>query len=186
MAIFTKKSTLEKIMDLLGDLSEEELTELKGVIVGEDEPEETDNVETTDETPSDEVVEEKVEEKEESDAPVDEPTEETPVEEPTEEPTETTEEAKEEVVEEAPAETPTEEPEPIPEDNDKFSQVEGKIKELTEAYNNLLAKVEPIIAKFEAIDNDTNGVGMAKPNSIAPDEEEGLSAYQWALKNAKY
>lgn len=189
MAIFGKKeSALDKIKSLLAELSDEELDEFKKMLLGETEEAPAEDEEPTEEESKEEVIEEKsdeeggdeVEDKTEVEE-AEEVSEETPTEEPTEEPeAPVEEEVQEEVVEE-----PAKEPEPI-EDTDKVTKLEAKIAELSEAYNNLLAKVQPIIAKFEEVDNDTSTAGMGKPNSVTPNEDEGLSADEWARKHAIY
>ena len=184
MAIFEKKSALDKIKALLGELSEEELEEFKKMLLGEEEAEEAPaEEESTEEEVKEEEVKEEAEESEEgADEEIEEKEEEKEeVEEPAdEEPKEEVIEEKEEVVEEEPT------PEPAQPEEDKSSILEARIQELSDAFNNLLAKVEPILSKFAEVDNDTNGAGMAKPNSITPGEDEDLTADEWARKHAIY
>lgn len=194
--MFGKKSKIEQIKELMKDLTDEELTELKSLIGGDAEEEQPaeEEVKTEDEVQDGESkVETKEEVKTEETTPEENPEdagEETPPEAPAEE---TPAEAP---GEEAPAQegeaqsTETDAVEEAKNEADENAQVIGALKSqidsLTELVNNLTAKVEPILQKFEEIDGAKNPVGLGKDESVADEEDENLTAYQRALKHAKY
>ena len=192
MALF--KSKVEKIKALMEGLSEEEKVELKKLIDGEDievEEDEVEETESVEETPAgnDEV-------ETEEDAVEETPTEEgAPEKNADETPTEETPSEEAPVEEEAPTEeAPTEElPQPeapvepeVDEKDEKIKALEVQVVALQDSINNLLAKVEPILAQFEEVNNTDESAGLGQPNAVTNDEYEGMTAHELALKLAKY
>lgn len=181
------ESKIEKIKKLMKDLSDEELTELKNLLGGTEEDaeapteESVEEVKTETETPGEDgAVETEDEVKTEEETPVateeTETPEEAPVEDAPAEETETTEEQPDEESQEAA--------------NQDFAEVisaqNQKIDALTEMFNNLTAKVEPILQRFADVDGKVESAGLGKTENSAEDEDENLSAYERALKVAKY
>lgn len=166
MALF-KKNPLDEIKKLFDSLSADEqeafLKDLK-----------------IDDEKADDVVE--PEKDETAEAPVDE----TPVEQkadvdeaPVEQDENNDDEAKadDEVVDEKAVENET---------NNIIEELTTKITALESALADLQAKVQPILEKIENNEKPADSFGLGKKTEVAVDDDESLSAYDYAMKYAKY
>lgn len=190
MALF--KSKLEKIQDLYDSLSDEEKAKFYDSIT--DTPE--DDV-ATDKEDAIEDTEEKVEETEDNGEEVaeDEVEETETTEEPTEEETEDTEEPapKEESVEDEPEEDAEEtaiEEETEEDNQEEVEEVKDtRLDDLIEDHNKLKDIVQKLLDKFDILDEQDNDseMGLGKQESIdMGEDEEDMSAHDYAMKYAKY
>lgn len=164
MALFDKKSPLEKIKDLLKDLSEEEKVELLKDLNDKEEESEAVEEEIVEEKPIDEeekpVEEEKIEDesKIEDDGEVDD--------------------EEEEVVDEQAEENQT---------NDVVKSMQARIDDLESRLSEIIAKVQPYLDKMDKMNEPTDeSFGLGKKQEVAKDSDDELSAREYAMKYAKY
>lgn len=158
MALFDKKSPLEKIKDLLKDLSEEEKVELLKDLNDKEEESEAVEEEIVEEKPIDE--EEKIEEesKIEDDGEVDD--------------------EEEEVVDEQAEENQT---------NDVVESMQARIEDLESKLSEIIAKVQPYLDKMDKMNEPTDeSFGLGKKQEVAKDSDDDLSAREYAMKYARY
>ena len=163
MALFDKKSPLEKIKDLLKDLSEEEKVELLKDLNDKEEESEAVEEEIVEEKPIDEeekpVEEEKIEDesKIEDDGEVDD---------------------EEEVVDEQAEENQT---------NDVVKSMQARIDDLESRLSEIIAKVQPYLDKMDKMNEPTDeSFGLGKKQEVAKDSDDELSARDYAMKYARY
>ena len=163
MALFDKKSPLEKIKDLLKDLSEEEKVELLKDLNDKEEESEAVEEEIVEEKPIDEeekpVEEEKIEDesKIEDDGEVDD---------------------EEEVVDEQAEENQT---------NDVVESMQARIEDLESRLSEIIAKVQPYLDKMDKMNEPTDeSFGLGKKQEVAKDSDDELSARDYAMKYARY
>lgn len=166
MALF-KKNPLEEIKKLFDSLSADEQEAFLKDLKADDEK-------------ADDVVE--AEKDETAEAPVDE----APVEQeadvdeaPVEQDDNNDDEAKadDEVVDEKAVENET---------NNIVDELTTKITALESALADLQAKVQPILEKVENNEKPADSFGLGKKTEVAVDDDESLSAYDYAMKYAKY
>lgn len=158
MALFDKKSPLEKIKDLLKDLSEEEKVELLKDLNDKEEESEAVEEEIVEEKPIDE--EEKIEEesKIEDDGEIDN--------------------EEEEVVDEQAEENQT---------NDVVESMQARIEDLESRLSEIIAKVQPYLDKMDKMNEPTDeSFGLGKKQEVAKDSDDDLSARDYAMKYARY
>lgn len=178
------KSKIDKLKDILADLTEEELTEAKKLLIGEEKAEEKEEtVETEEEAPNAEEEVKTDEEVKTEDTPAEEAQEESETEEVVET-EEKTEEKSEETGEEETTEE-VEEEEPEEDENAKqLAALQARFDELQEKFGKFIERVEPVLAKFEEVESSTEAVGLGKGDTTG--SEEGLSAHELAMKLARY
>lgn len=166
MALF-KKNPLEEIKKLFDSLSADEQEAFLKDLKADDEK-------------ADDVVE--PEKDETAEAPVDEAPVEQEVdvdEAPVEQDENNDDEAKadDEVVDEKAVENET---------NNIVDELTTKITALESALADLQAKVQPILEKVENNEKPADSFGLGKKTEVAVDDDESLSAYDYAMKYAKY
>ena len=185
MALFEKKSPVDKLIDLYDKLSEEDKEAFKShfgekvedVEKAEDERE-IDKVEE-EKADNEEVKDEKAEEVAEESEEIGEEVKEAEAEEPAEE--EKPEEPKEEVVEEEDAGEIEKAEEDVEEAKD------DRLEALLDEFNIYKEKVDKLFAKLDEIEEPEKYVGLGKQRSVEKAEsDDELSAYEYAMKNAIY
>jgi len=184
MALFDKRSPAEKLLDAYNKLSEEDKKEFHSHL--EEKVEDVEKAE--DEREIDKVEEEKADNEEVKEEKAEEVAEES-----------------EEVgkdVEEAESEEKTEEEDKPEEDTEKVEEEKGEVEkaeeDVAEAEGNRLEallgefniykeKVDKLFAKLEEIEEPEKEVGLGKQKSVEEAEsDEDLSAYEYAMKHARY
>ena len=170
MALF-KKNPLDEIKKLFDSLSaNEQETFLKDLKADDEKADDVETDEVVDPA-KDETAEAPVEQEAvEQEADVDE----APVEQ-----DENNDEAKadDEVVDEKAVENET---------NNIVDELTTKITALESALAELQAKVQPILEKVENNEKPADSFGLGKKTEVAVDDDESLTAYDYAMKYAKY
>ena len=179
MALFDKRSPVEKLLDAYNKLSEEDKKEFHSHL-----QEKVEDVEKAeDEREIDKVEEEKADTKEVKDEKAEEVAEES-------------EEIGKDVKEGETEETAEEEKEPeAEEDEGEIEKAEedvekakdNKIDALVEEFNIYKEKVDKLFAKLDELEEPEQSAGLGKQRSVEEAEsDEDLSAYEYAMKNARY
>ena len=179
MALFDKRSPAEKLLDAYNKLSEEDKKEFHSHL--EEKVEDVKKAE--DEREIDKVEEEKADTKEVKDEKAEEVAEES-------------EEIGKDVKEGETEETAEEEKEPeAEEDEGEIKKAEedvekakdNKIDALVEEFNIYKEKVDKLFAKLDELEEPEQSAGLGKQRSVEEAEsDEDLSAYEYAMKNARY
>lgn len=179
MALFDKRSPAEKLLDAYNKLSEEDKKEFHSHL--EEKVEDVKKAE--DEREIDKVEEEKADTKEVKDEKAEEVAEES-------------EEIGKDVKEGETEETAEEEKEPeAEEDEGEIEKAEedvekakdNKIDALVEEFNIYKEKVDKLFAKLDELEEPEQSAGLGKQRSVEEAEsDEDLSAYEYAMKNARY
>lgn len=179
MALFDKRSPAEKLLDAYNKLSEEDKKEFHSHL-----KEKVEDVEKAeDEREIDKVEEEKADTKEVKDEKAEEVAEES-------------EEIGKDVKEGETEETAEEEKEPeAEEDEGEIEKAEedvekakdNKIDALVEEFNIYKEKVDKLFAKLDELEEPEQSAGLGKQRSVEEAEsDEDLSAYEYAMKHARY
>ena len=179
MALFDKRSPAEKLLDAYNKLSEEDKKEFHSHL-----QEKVEDVEKAeDEREIDKVEEEKADTKEVKDEKAEEVAEES-------------EEIGKDVKEGETEETAEEEKEPeAEEDEGEIEKAEedvekakdNKIDALVEEFNIYKEKVDKLFAKLDELEEPEQSAGLGKQRSVEEAEsDEDLSAYEYAMKHARY
>lgn len=179
MALFDKRTPAEKLLDAYNKLSEEDKKEFHSHL-----KEKVEDVEKAeDEREIDKVEEEKADTKEVKDEKAEEVAEES-------------EEIGKDVKEGETEETAEEEKEPeAEEDEGEIEKAEedvekakdNKIDALVEEFNIYKEKVDKLFAKLDELEEPEQSAGLGKQRSVEEAEsDEDLSAYEYAMKNARY
>ena len=178
MALFDKRSPAEKLLDAYNKLSEEDKKEFHSHL-----QEKVEDVEKAeDEREIDKVEEEKADTKEVKDEKAEEVAEES-------------EEIGKDVKEGETEETAEEEKEPEKEDEGEIEKAEedvekakdNKIDALVEEFNIYKEKVDKLFAKLDELEEPEQSAGLGKQRSVEEAEsDEDLSAYEYAMKHARY
>ena len=178
MALFDKRSPAEKLLDAYNKLSEEDKKEFNSHL-----QEKVEDVEKAeDEREIDKVEEEKADTKEVKDEKAEEVAEES-------------EEIGKDVKEGETEETAEEEKEPEKEDEGEIEKAEedveeakdNKIDALVEEFNIYKEKVDKLFAKLDELEEPEQSAGLGKQRSVEEAEsDEDLSAYEYAMKHARY
>lgn len=179
MALFDKRSPAEKLLDAYNKLSEEDKKEFHSHLQEKVE----DVKKAEDEREIDKVEEEKADTKEVKDEKAEEVAEES-------------EEIGKDVKEGETEETAEEEKEPeAEEDEGEIKKAEedveeardNKIDALVEEFNIYKEKVDKLFAKLDELEEPEQSAGLGKQRSVEEAEsDEDLSAYEYAMKNARY
>jgi len=179
MALFDKRSPAEKLLDAYNKLSEEDKKEFHSHLQEKVE----DVKKAEDEREIDKVEEEKADTKEVKDEKAEEVAEES-------------EEIGKDVKEGETEETAEEEKEPeAEEDEGEIEKAEedvekakdNKIDALVEEFNIYKEKVDKLFAKLDELEEPEQSAGLGKQRSVEEAEsDEDLSAYEYAMKNARY
>ena len=179
MALFDKRSPAEKLLDAYNKLSEEDKKEFHSHL--EEKVEDVKKAE--DEREIDKVEEEKADTKEVKDEKAEEVAEES-------------EEIGKDVKEGETEETAEEEKEPeAEEDEGEIKKAEedvekakdNKIDALVEEFNIYKEKVDKLFAKLDELEEPEQSAGLGKQRSVEEAEsDEDLSAYEYAMKHARY
>lgn len=179
MALFDKRSPAEKLLDAYNKLSEEDKKEFHSHL--EEKVEDVEKAE--DEREIDKVEEEKADTEEVKDEKAEEVAEES-------------EEIGKDVKEGEAEETAEEEKEPeAEEDEGEIEKAEedveeakdNKIDALVEEFNIYKEKVDKLFAKLDELEEPEQSVGLGKQRSVEEAEsDEELSAYEYAMKHARY
>ena len=179
MALFNKRSPAEKLLDAYNKLSEEDKKEFHSHLQEKVE----DVKKAEDEREIDKVEEEKADTKEVKDEKAEEVAEES-------------EEIGKDVKEGETEETAEEEKEPeAEEDEGEIKKAEedveeardNKIDALVEEFNIYKEKVDKLFAKLDELEEPEQSAGLGKQRSVEEAEsDEDLSAYEYAMKNARY
>lgn len=179
MALFDKRSPAEKLLDAYNKLSEEDKKEFHSHL--EEKVEDVKKAE--DEREIDKVEEEKADTKEVKDEKAEEVAEES-------------EEIGKDVKEGETEETAEEEKEPeAEEDEGEIEKAEedvekakdNKIDALVEEFNIYKEKVDKLFAKLDELEEPEQSAGLGKQRSVEEAEsDEDLSAYEYAMKHARY
>lgn len=179
MALFDKRSPAEKLLDAYNKLSEEDKKEFHSHLQEKVE----DVKKAEDEREIDKVEEEKADTKEVKDKKAEEVAEES-------------EEIGKDVKEGETEETAEEEKEPeAEEDEGEIEKAEedvekakdNKIDALVEEFNIYKEKVDKLFAKLDELEEPEQSAGLGKQRSVEEAEsDEDLSAYEYAMKNARY
>lgn len=177
MALFDKRSPAEKLLDAYNKLSEEDKKEFHSHL--EEKVEDVEKAE--DEREIDKVEEEKADTEEVKDEKAEEVAEES-------------EEIGKDVKEGETEETAEEEKEPE-EDEGEIEKAEedveeakdNKIDALVEEFNIYKEKVDKLFAKLDELEEPEQSAGLGKQRSVEEAEsDEDLSAYEYAMKHARY
>lgn len=177
MALFDKRSPAEKLLDAYNKLSEEDKKEFHSHL--EEKVEDVEKAE--DEREIDKVEEEKADTEEVKDEKAEEVAEES-------------EEIGKDVKEGEAEETAEEEKEPE-EDEGEIEKAEedveeakdNKIDALVEEFNIYKEKVDKLFAKLDELEEPEQSAGLGKQRSVEEAEsDEDLSAYDYAMKHARY
>ena len=179
MALFDKRSPAEKLLDAYNKLSEEDKKEFHSHLQEKVE----DVKKAEDEREIDKVEEEKADTKEVKDEKAEEVAEES-------------EEIGKDVKEGETEETAEEEKEPeAEEDEGEIEKAEedvekakdNKIDALVEEFNIYKEKVDKLFAKLDELEEPEQSAGLGKQRSVEEAEsDEDLSAYEYAMKHARY
>lgn len=184
MALFDKRSPAEKLLDAYNKLSEEDKKEFHSHL--EEKVEDVKKAE--DEREIDKVEEEKADNEEVKDEKAEEVAEES-------------EEIGKDVKEGEAEETAEEEKEPeaeaekTEEDEGEIEKAEEDVKEaqdtkldaLLEEFNLYKEKVDKLFAKLDELEEPEQSAGLGKQRSVEEAEsDEDLSAYEYAMKHARY
>jgi hypothetical protein len=176
MALFDKRSPAEKLLDAYNKLSEEDKKEFHSHL--EEKVEDVEKAE--DEREIDKVEEEKADTEEVKDEKAEEVAEES-------------EEIGKDVKEGETEETAEEEKEPEEEgeiekaEEDVEEAKDNKIDALVEEFNIYKEKVDKLFAKLDELEEPEQSVGLGKQRSVEEAEsDEDLSAYEYAMKHARY
>lgn len=179
MALFDKRSPAEKLLDAYNKLSEEDKKKFHSHL--EEKVEDVKKAE--DEREIDKVEEEKADTKEVKDEKAEEVAEES-------------EEIGKDVKEGETEETAEEEKEPeAEEDEGEIEKAEedvekakdNKIDALVEEFNIYKEKVDKLFAKLDELEEPEQSAGLGKQRSVEEAEsDEDLSAYEYAMKHARY
>ena len=178
MALFDKRSPAEKLLDAYNKLSEEDKKEFHSHLQEKVE----DVKKAEDEREIDKVEEEKADTKEVKDEKAEEVAEES-------------EEIGKDVKEGETEETAEEEKEPEKEDEGEIEKAEedveeakdNKIDALVEEFNIYKEKVDKLFAKLDELEEPEQSAGLGKQRSVEEAEsDEDLSAYEYAMKHARY
>lgn len=177
MALFDKRSPAEKLLDAYNKLSEEDKKEFHSHL--EEKVEDVEKAE--DEREIDKVEEEKADTEEVKDEKAEEVAEES-------------EEIGKDVKEGEAEETAEEEKEPE-EDEGEIEKAEedvneaqdNKLEALVEEFNLYKEKVDKLFAKLDELEEPEQSAGLGKQRSVEEAEsDEDLSAYEYAMKHARY
>lgn len=177
MALFDKRSPAEKVLDAYNKLSEEDKKEFHSHL--EEKVEDVEKAE--DEREIDKVEEEKADTEEVKDEKAEEVAEES-------------EEIGKDVKEGEAEETAEEEKEPE-EDEGEIEKAEedvneaqdNKLEALVEEFNLYKEKVDKLFAKLDELEEPEQSAGLGKQRSVEEAEsDEDLSAYEYAMKHARY
>lgn len=187
MALFDKRSPAEKLLDAYNKLSEEDKKEFHSHL--EEKVEDVEKAE--DEREIDKVEEEKADNEEVKDEKAEEVAKES-------------EEIGKDVKEGEAEETAEEEKEPEaePVEEEKTEEDEGEIEKaeedvkkaqdnkldaLLEEFNLYKEKVDKLFAKLDELEEPVQSAGLGKQRSVEEAEsDEELSAYEYAMKHARY
>lgn len=179
MALFDKRSPAEKLLDAYNKLSEEDKKEFHSHL--EEKVEDVKKAE--DEREIDKVEEEKADTKEVKNEKAEEVAEES-------------EEIGKDVKEGETEETAEEKKEPeAEEDEGEIEKAEedvekakdNKIDALVEEFNIYKEKVDKLFAKLDELEEPEQSAGLGKQRSVEEAEsDEDLSAYEYAMKHARY
>lgn len=178
MALFDRKSAADKVIELFDKLSDEDKEVVKSHF-----GEKVEDVEKAeDEREIDKVEEEKADNEEVKEEKAEEVAEES-----------------EEIgkdVEEAEGEEPAEEEAPVEEEDkgevekaeeDVEEAKDSKFEALLEEFNIYKEKVDKLFAKLDEIEEPEEQVGLGKQRSVEEaEDDEDLSAHEYALKHARY
>lgn len=176
MALFSKKSSAEEVIKLFEKLSDEDKEIVKSHF-----GEKTEDLEKAeDEREIDKVEEEKADTKDKAEDKAED------VKEESEEIGKDVDEAKEdEPVEET--ETVDDKDEVEKAEEDKADAINAKLEAFMEEFQTYKGKVDKLIAKLDELEEPAESAGLGKQKVVEEAEsDDNLSAYDYAMKHARY